>query len=392
MGKSTRTTRHRHVALFVDALGVFGRGLLQGIADYMDTHERWSLFVEQRATAGLTSAWLNSWRGDGVLAFVWDRRLAARLRTLKIPIVEIVGYLGDVNLPCVGIDEVAVGCVGAEHFLQRQLKHFAFSGYPKERWSDLRHQGFRRVLNQSGYDCSQHHHPQTFAQLRQWERAQQKLTAWLKDLPKPVGLMACSDRHAQMVLDAAQRAEIKVPDELAVLGTDNDETICRLTWPPLSSIVLPAVQVGYEAAKMLDRLMAGRVNKAKIEPRLIPPKGVVTRRSSDMTVVDDPRVADALRLMREQACESLNVNELLRQVPMSRSTFYRQFREAVGRSPHEEILRIRLERVKELLTQTSLPVTRIAEAAGFEHTEYMVAVFRKHEGVTPGRYRAEQLS
>jgi LacI family transcriptional regulator len=156
----------------------------------------------------------------------------------------------------------------------------------------------------------------------------------------------------------------------------------------LSSVADNPCKVGFEAAGLLDRLMAGAVASCDVEPTLIPPLGVVTRRSTDVTVTDDPLVRDALRFLREHACEDINVTTVLRQIRLSRSAFYRRFRRAVGRPLHEEILRARLDRVKYLATQTLLPLTRIARLAGFEHAEYMGAVFKRALGITPGEYRA----
>lgn len=254
-------------------------------------------------------------------------------------------------------------------------------------WAELRRRGFYDAVAEAGCACQARHHARSFGSLNDWEEAQQELTAWLARLPKPLGLMACSDRHAQNVLDACRRAGIAVPDEVAVIGSDNDEAICRLTDPSLSSVADNPGKIGYEAAGLLDQLMAGHT--APPRPLLIPPRGIATRRSTDMIVIEDKLVTRALRFIREHACEPIDVNTVVRTIPLSRSALYRRFRKAVGQSPHEQILRVRLDRVKQLLTQTSLSVARVAALAGFQHPEYMAAAFKRETGMTPGGYRAQ---
>ena len=390
MVKSQRTShskKARHVAIFVDSTGNYGRGLLEGIADYVDSHVPWSLFIEPKATGRFAPAWLHRWHGDGVLAFIEDPHVAAKLRELNIPTVETYGHVLDLRLPWVGNDDDAIGRMGARHFLERQFEHFAFSGYPSQSWVRQRRTGFVAALKEAGHECVCRNHPRAFSTLKTWEQSQQRLARWLQSLPKPVGLMACSDRHARNVLDACHRAGILVPDEVAVLGTDNDESICRLLNPPLSSVADNPRRIGYEAAALLDQIMAATVKPSQVKPRLIPPKGIVTRRSTDMMVTEDKEVAEALHFIREHAHENVDVNTLLRELSVSRSTLYRRFQKAVGRSPHEQIVHVRLERVKEMLTQTSLPLSAIALRCGFEYTEYLVAVFKQKIGMTPGQYR-----
>ncbi len=306
---------------------------------------------------------------------------------MNIPTVETYGHATKLKLPCVGNDDAAIGRLAAKHLLERRFRNFAFSSYPDQPWAERRCRGFIEAVREAGCACEVGYYPRSFDTLRAWERARQQLTAWLKQLPKPLGLMACSDRHAQNILDACRRARIALPDEVAVIGSDNNEAICRLSDPPLSSVADDPRQIGYEAARLLDRLMSGKADPAATEPLLVPPKYVVTRRSTDISVVDDELVAEALHFIRERAFEPINVSIMLQKMSVSRSTLYRRFRNAVGRSPHEELLRIRLDRVKELLTQTSLPLTQVASLAGFEHVGYMATVFKRQAGMTPIQYR-----
>jgi LacI family transcriptional regulator len=176
-----------------------------------------------------------------------------------------------------------------------------------------------------------------------------------------------------------------VPDEVAVVGVDNAETFCELCNPPLSSVVPDAERIGFEAAALLDRLMAG--NPAPKHSLLVEPLGVVTRQSSDVFAVEDPLVARAVRFIREQACQGIKVADVLGAVRCSRSVLERRFREHLGHSPQEELRAIQLRRVKELLTETDWTLPRIAEAVGLEHPEYLSVIFKRETGQTPGQFR-----
>lgn len=377
-----------HVAVFVDTAGNYGRGLLEGIAEYQEAHGPWSMFLQPRATGQFDLAWLRRWKGDGVLAFVEQRDMAQRLRKLRIPLVETYGHLRDLNVPRVANDDLAIGRLAAEHLLSRQFEHLAYSGYPDQLWVELRYEGFGQTLAEAGRGCERHVHPRSFASLEQWEKAQQDLTRWLRKLPKPLGVMTCSDRHALNVLEACRRAGLAVPDQVAVIGVDNDAPLCRLSDPPLSSVADNPGKIGYEAARLLDQLMTEKHEPQSLEPILVPPLGVVARRSTDVTVTADPQVREALRFIREHACQEIDVKSVLRHVRSSRSAFYRRFSAAMGHPVHEEILRARLDRVKYLAAQTSMPLARVAEVAGFEYPEYMGAAFKRRFGLTPGQYRA----
>lgn len=377
----------RHVAVFVDTAGNYGRRLLEGIADYIETHELWSIFLQPRATGQFDLAWLRRWKGDGVLAFVDDREALIRLRKHGIPLVETYGHLKGLKVPNVCNDDHAIGRLAADHLLLRRFESFAFSGYPDQPWAQRRFDGFSEALREAGHTCSRWSHPRWFPVVREWEKAQRDLADWLGGLPQPLGIMACSDRHALNVLDACRRRGMVVPDQAAIIGVDNDPCICRLATPPLSSVADNPHKIGYEAAGLLDRLMSGNWKPSHGETVLIPPMGVVTRRSTDITVTSDPLVREVLELIHQRACEDINAGMLLKGLPISRSAFYPRFSEAVGCPPHEYLLQVRLERVKHLVTQTSLSLAQVARQAGFEHVEYMGAVFKQRFGMTPGDYR-----
>ena len=287
-----------------------------------------------------------------------------------------------------GNDDAAIGRLAAEHLLDRRLRHFVFSGYRGHGWVEGRCRGFTQALARAGFTCDCWDSPRSFSSLRSWENAQDELASKLRRQPRPMGLMACSDRHAQCVLDACRRAGLRVPDDVAVIGTDNDTVICRLSQPPLSSVADNPRRIGFEAARLLERIIRQKADPARRSPILVPPLGVVTRRSTETIVTDDALMAAAIRFIREHACEDINAHTVWRRFPLSRSAFYRRFRTALGRSPHEEIVRTRLDRVKEMLVDSRLPIAELARLAGFEHPEYLGVVFKRSTGLTPGEYRA----
>jgi LacI family transcriptional regulator len=377
-----------HIAIFLDSAGNYGRGLLEGIADYLEVGGPWSVFLEKHATGIFDTGWVRRWHGDGILAFIEDRSAMAGLSRLRVPVVETYGHLADLQIPRVGNDDDAIGRAAAEHLIDRRFRHFVFSGYPGHVWVEGRRRGFTEALARAGFTCDCWYSPRSFSSLRSWEKSQDELTARLHRQPKPLGVMACSDRHAQSVLDACRRAGLQVPDNVAVIGTDNDAVICRLSQPPLSSVADNPRRIGFEAARLLERIIRRKAVPAGHRPILVPPLGVVTRRSTETTVTDDGLVAESLRFIREHACEDIDANAVWRRFPVSRSAFYRRFRDALGRSPHEEILRARLDRVRELLVDSRLSIAEVARLAGFEHPEYLGAVFKRRTGLTPGQYRA----
>ena len=378
-----------HVAVCVDQFRSHGRGVMRGIARFVETYGPWSMFIDPLADSNYPRGRSENWMGDGILTYIVDTQRAERLRSSPIPTVELFAYRDDGKLPLVAHDDVAVGRMAAEHLLGRHFRRFAFSGYTDALWSDRRQKGFSDYLVEVGCPapaCLQIERPGTIAE---WETVQQQLTAWIKELRKPVGLMASSDHHAQRILDACQRANVVVPEEVAVIGVDNDEETCRLSDPPLTSVILDSERVGYEGAKLLDKLMRRKSRAKQPEQMLIPPLGVVARQSTDVTAINDPLVANAARAIRERACQGLSVDDLVNTLKISRSIFYQRFHDALGRSPHYEILRIQLDRVKSLLTQTELPLKEIAEMSGFSNPNYLNVAFKRELGMTPGEYREQ---
>jgi LacI family transcriptional regulator len=238
--------KNRRVAICVDKSRSYGRGVLRGIAEYVETHGRWSLHVDPRASGSYGVGWLRGWDGDGVLAFIDDPALADSLRRAAVPAIELFGHRFDLGLAHVGNNEEAFGRLAASHLLERNFRHLAFAGIEDALWSERRRNGFVEVVRHS--NLATHEllsSADDRATLADWETNQLRLRTWLRELPKPCGLMACSDRHALRVLDACRAEHIAVPQQVAVIGVDNDEETCRLAHPPLTSVMDNAFEVGW---------------------------------------------------------------------------------------------------------------------------------------------------
>lgn len=315
--------------------------------------------------------------------------IARIVRRLGKPVVDVSAARGVEDIPWVETNDEAIAELAIDHFRSRGFKHLAFCGDPDFDCSQWRQEGFLdRITSNSGltgdvFKATSRSHPSY-----SWNREKKRLANWISNLPKPVGIFACYDIRAQQVLDVCRELETRVPDEVAVLGVDNDEMLCNLCHPPLSSVIPDAHRTGREAARLLDVLMnGGRVDD---ERHLTDPTGVATRQSTDVLAIDDHEVATAIRYIRQNACEGINVVDVLKQVSLTRRALELRFRSILGRTPHQEIIRQRVERVKSLLIETDLPLKTIARRTRFEHEEYMSVVFSRETGTPPGQYRRER--
>lgn len=377
-------SRRPRVALIVETSKAYGRGVLRGINRYVRSFGPWSIYIDERGLWDPLPEWLRRWKGDGLILRTPDRRMVrAALRTEAK--VVYLGEQRDLDLPMVHPEDAPIAHYAADHLWQRGFRQFGFVGIRGVSWSDSRRDAFRVKIAEAGGTLDVLEFPAWPRASGPWEQDQHRLVEWIAERPKPVAVMACYDVIGLRVLDACRQADLAVPEEVAVLGVDNDEIVCDLADPPLSSVAHNLDQIGYEAAALLDRLMSG--GTAPAEPILMGPLRVVTRQSTDTIAVADPVLARALRFIREHACDGIGVSDLGRETHLSRRTLERRFFRELGCTPHEEILRAQLDRVKRLLAETDLPLEAIAGKTGFAHTSYMVALFRRKTGQTPGAYR-----
>ena len=375
-----------HVLLIVETAMSFGRGVLEGISQYLVENPPWSVQLDLRELLVTPPAWLEAWDGDGIITRSTTPEMAVLIAKTGIPTVNLTDIYGEQELPSIWNDHEAIGQLAAEHLLQRGLKQFAFCGFTNHQWSDARYRGFQNHLRP--HNANIVFHSSDWAQARRtgWEVQQAKMVQWLLELPKPIGVLACNDFRGQHVLEACRVAEISVPDQVAVIGVDNDQVICDFCQPSLSSVIPAADRIGYEAARMLDQLMR---NEEPAERHVkIAPLGIAARQSTDVMAIDDAEVVSALKIIRERACSGLSVAEILDEIAIARSSLERRFRQFIGRSPQAEIRNVQMKRAQQLLRETKLPLSQIASLTGFKHAEYFSVVFKREIGQTPGQYRA----
>jgi LacI family transcriptional regulator len=300
-------------------------------------------------------------------------------------VVDVSAALTRPVFPRVVTDSAAMTRLALEHLWERGLRHFGYCGDDRFRWSRLRADYFAAQVRAAGGRLACFAAPGRRAGRAGEESDAAALAAWLRRLPKPVGVLACYDVRGQQVLEACQEEGLAVPEDVAVIGVHNDDLLCDLCDPPLSSVMPDARRAGYEAAELLERTMRGE--PVAVATRLIEPVGVAARQSTDVVAVTDVRVAAAVRFIREHVERGIDVSDVLRAVPMSRTLLERRFKQLLGHTPHEHIQRVRLERVKALLATTELAVGAIAERVGIEHAEYLSVAFRRATGLTPRAYR-----
>jgi len=383
----------RRVALIYDAKLPYDVKVMSGVAAYLQRSESpWNIYIEERALNRQRLPELNTWRGDGILADLDDPRVAAQVLASGIPTVAFGSgfgwYTPASGIPYFYSDNRVVGRLVADHLLERGFRQFAYYGYregPITGFSTVRCEAFAERVREAGYATLLHLGP--YDNHRKWEPLQRQLRDWLKSLPTPIGLMAANDKAARHVLEACRDCELRVPEQIAVVGVDNDEMLCQLSHPPLSSVEQGARRIGLKAAALLEQMMAGRSPRRR--KYVVPPEGVVVRRSSEILAIDDENIAAVLTLIQNRACEGLKVQEVAPAVALSRSQLDRRFKAVVGRTLHDEIRRVRLDRAQRLLAETSLPLKQIALRCGFRTVQHLTESFRQFLNVTPAAYRRQ---
>lgn len=388
----TQPSARPRVALLVESSRAYGRGILSGVAKFVREYGPWSIFFQDLNLCDDTPGWLRHWRGEGVISRLENRDVVDVIQRLKIPAVSLRHIGPHSCMPSILTDNAAISQLCFEHLSERGFRHYAFCGFNGADYSDERRHAFAARVQQAGLPCLVYteSHKTMQRSTADYEGLGLKdggeVADWIKHLPKPVGVMACNDMRGQHVLDACRAARLAVPEEVAVIGADNDEVVCNLCDPPLSSVVPDTGRIGYEAAALLQGLMAG--DKTPPPHSLIKPTGIVVRRSTEVLALDDRQIVAAARFIREHACDGIDVSDVLAAVPMSRSTMDRRFTKLLGRSPKDEILRVRLDRVKQLLGETDLPLTHISEMVGLQHVEHLSRLFKLRMGATPSEFRA----
>jgi LacI family transcriptional regulator len=383
------------IAVLIEAARASDRGLCRGVAQYAREHGPWSIFFSGQSVHRKLPAWLKDWKGDGILARLEDKAAAEQLLSLNLPVVDLVGKFQFPGVPRFATDHEAVARLAAEFFRASGFRHFAFCGYPGLFFSDKRSQAFEAFLKERAIPCFVYSPPGQTSSIRDTTNSEMRglryeaaIADWLKTLPRPIAVLACNDTRGQQVLAACLDHGIACPEDVAVMGVDNDDVVCELATPPMTSIVLDLQRQGYAGAARLEQLIRGRNGKKQALARFIAPKGIIERQSTDVIAVDDPVVVRVLRLIRSEAGKGIDVKAVLRQVGLSRSSLEQRFVQQVGRSVKGEIQRTRLQLVENFLRDTHLPLEDITARTGFRTASHLINLFRRLKGVTPGQFRA----
>lgn len=392
-GKAKKRIR-RHVALIVETSRAYGRGVLRGISKYIRQNPKWSVRLQDRGLNDPLPEWLARWQVNGVIARIETVELARALKRLKLPVVNLSAIQTDTRFPTIDTDDQQVAELAFRHFAERGFRNLAFCGYAGANWSDTRNRRFAALVRDAGltyHEFAPHkprpqsRKPQTLTLETSGLTHDRDLTEWLQQLPAATGILAANDLRGRQLLGLCRELDIAVPDHLAVLGVDNDELLCELTDPPLSSIEPDCERIGLEAALALERMMSDA--RQRPADRLISPAGIATRQSTDALAIDEPLIARAVKYIRDHACDGIDVSDILRHVPLSRSKLERGFNQHLGHPPKTEILRTQLRRAQELLRETDLPLPEVSTLCGFRHPEYFSTLFHQKIGTPPGRFR-----
>ena len=378
----------KHIALLVDGSRAYGRGIFRGVAEVARERDDWLILPQERNLSDRLPAWLKSNRLDGVIAFVPNTGFGAGLRRLGVPLIDVRGDAA-ADIHSFDSDPEAIARLAVGFFRHAGFSHYAFCGYPGVFFSDRRQAAYVKQLKGWGHEVLVYKSPDRDSDYEHRERGgmeyESDLCAWLAGLPKPVAVFACNDVRGQQIINACRESGIDVPGAVAVMGVDNDEMLCELSRPSISSIEPDTCRIGREAAELLARLLAGCRSEAKVIN--IPPVRVVERQSTDVVPVEAPLVVRAARLLRERGCSGLTVEELCVKVGRARATLDKHFRSHLGHTVAAELTRIRLNRAIELLRDTDQPMDQIAERCGLPSMAYLCRFIKRETGKTPGQFR-----
>lgn len=374
------------VILLIETTHAYGRGLIRGIALYSRHHGPWSFYREapfygKQRHSKICISELKKINPDGII--LREPENIENFLSLKIPIITSPSLIHS-EIPTLLTCAEKIGVFAAEHLLERGFKNFAYCGFGTLPWSLNRHSSFAQRIQKTGCRIESF-----FCSVKKIsspsEKERKRLTDWLKFLPKPAGIMACNDDMGRIILEACKSVQIPVPEQIAVVGVDDDPLTCELTDPPLSSVALHSEKAGYQAAQLLDRLMHGEKMKGQIIHH--EPSHVVPRQSTDILAVEDSDVAKALVFIRHHYKKSISVEDVANEVAVSSRNLYKKFMNTLGHSVHKEIQKERIRHICTLLAETDLSINQITLGMEFTGIEHISRYFYKEKGMSLREFR-----
>lgn len=379
--------RIRQVVVLVETDDSWGCGVIRGIADFSKAQGHWNLLIDPRDHEQ-RPALPDLWKGDGIIARIGSRIQLDQIRDRCEPTVNVDTVFENLDgIYDVITDDTRRAAIALAHFRDRGFEEFAYFAPPSHKYSAQRGRKFIEAVRAAGFNCREYKPGYRVGRKIGWEEQQRRVSRWLKSLPSPIAVLTADAHRGRQLAEICNLSGIRIPEEVAILAGDTDELMCDVCTPPLSSIALAGRRIGYEAAALLDRLMQGE--KPARKSYKIPPEGVISRQSTDILAIDDEAVVRALRFIQTHAFQDIAVRDILNEVPISRRSLEIQFQHYLGRSPAEEIRRVRLEKGQELLARTDLSIGEIALACGFANSTRFGVAFRKRFGQTPLAYRKQ---
>lgn len=378
----------RRVALIYDARHAYDWKFMAGVAAYISENPGFNVYLERDALKDQRLPDFRSWGGDGIIANFDHPAVASAVSRARLPAVGFGGGYGwrPSSIPYFFTNNKMISRIAAGHFLFRGFRNFAFCGYARNRingWSEEREQAFVKYLKGEGFSCAVY--PDRHRTPLRWALVERSLAEWLGPLPKPLALMAANDSRAHDVLETCRSLGLRVPEEVAVIGVNNDQLLCQLGSPPLTSIEHGTEKMGYEAAALLARLMNGE--KPRRRRFVMDPAGITTRHSTDVLAIEDRTVANAMDFINMHAVKGIKVPDVTKALGVSRSGLELRFQKALSYSVHTAIRKIQMEKARILVSETNLPLKQIAANAGFRSVQQMTTLFRRTFLQPPAKYR-----
>jgi LacI family transcriptional regulator len=375
----------KRIAILAETSLASGRQIVTGISRFLDERNDWSVFQHSGPLGAMDPAAINQWQGDGIIARIANPELLALIQAKGLPTVDVLGNVSPQPFPLVKCNDRAIGASVAKHFIENAHSNFAFIGLGDERWSLEREAGFKDALKAVEKAVHTYHIQQQSEQGHPVGDNLDSVKAWLSELRTPIGLMVASDQLAPIVFEACHQLGLAIPENVSVVGVDNDRPFCNLCRPRLSSVEPNHELVGYRAAQTLERLINGEtLDRQVIEVNL---HTLHERLSSELIAIDDPALLKALNTIREHACAGTSLDAVAKAAGLSRSVLQRRFRQKLNRTVGDVILNEKLRTAREMLSETELSLSLVAERSGFNCQEYMNHIFKKHLQTTPRRYR-----
>jgi LacI family transcriptional regulator len=382
------------IILLTDFGEEYGTSLLKGVTRYSQKYGPWvfcrmpGYYRETKGMDGIVK-WAKDWKANGILGQFYNDSNVEKLWNEGISVVAQDFKERHPNIPNITGDYFKTGRMGAEYFLRKGFENFAFYGFKNIVWSRERSQGFEKRVNEDGYSVHYFEHKRQFKSRELWYYKPSALSKWLKALPKPIALMACDDNQGMHITEACRLTNIRIPEEVAVLGVDNDEMLCNLSDPPLSSVSLDTIKGGYEAARLMHTMIKSK-NK-EFYDIVVEPTQIITRNSTDIYAAKDAYVGMGLKFIHNNIEKNLKVTDVLEEVPLSRRSLEKRFLQVTGYPVYEYIFNLRIEKFTQKLLETDLSVFEIAVDLGLNDSKNIARQFRQIKGCTPSEYRKKYL-